>query len=98
MVQYGGQHKSTDEFQKAECNVNIKSANKIGFWCDWSAGDGSVMMIGGGRRSCTRADHGILWCSNKESSIPVLLVDFMDPLEIINIFLFRTILELKNVE
>ena len=48
MVQYGGQHKSTDEFQKAECNVNIKSANKIGFWCDWSAGDGSVMMIGEG--------------------------------------------------
>ena len=57
MVQYSGKHKSTDEFQKAECNVNIKSANKIGFWCDWSAGDGSVMMIGGGRRSCTRADH-----------------------------------------
>ena len=60
MVQYGGQHKSTDEFQKAECNVNIKSANKIGFWCDWIAGDGSVMMIGGGRRSCTRADDRIL--------------------------------------
>jgi len=62
-VQYGGQYKSTDGFQQAECNGNIQSANKIGFWCDTDArigyGDGSVMMIGGGGSSCDRADHGI---------------------------------------
>ena len=58
-VQYGGQYKSTDGFQQAECSGSIQSANSIGFWCDWSAGDGSVMMIGGGGNSCSRADHGI---------------------------------------
>ena len=57
-VQYGGQYKSTDGFQQAECSGNIQSANNIGFWCDW-IGDGSVMMIGGGGSSCSRADHGI---------------------------------------
>ena len=31
----------------------------MSFWCDWSNGDGSVMMIGGGGSSCRRADHGI---------------------------------------
>ena len=58
-VQYGGQYKSTDGFQQAECSGDIQSANNIGFWCDWSTGDGSVMMIGGGGSSCSRADHGI---------------------------------------
>ena len=58
-VQYGGQYKSTDGFQQAECSGNMKSANNIGFWCDWDGGDGSVMMIGGGGSSCERADHGI---------------------------------------
>ena len=58
-VQYGGQYKSTDGFQQADCNGNIQSANKIGFWCDWGAGDGAVMMIGGGGSSCARADYGI---------------------------------------
>ena len=59
-VQYGGQYKSTDGFQQAECSGNIQSANNIGFWCDWDAGDGSVMMIGGGGgRACGRADHGV---------------------------------------
>ena len=58
-VQYGGQYKSTDGFQQAECGGDIQSANKIGFWCDWSTGDGAVMMIGGGGSSCARADHGI---------------------------------------
>ncbi|KAL9962315.1 hypothetical protein ACROYT_G031404 [Oculina patagonica] len=58
-VQYGGQYMSTDGFQQAECSGNIQSANKIGFWCDLDAGDGSVMMIGGGGASCSRADHGI---------------------------------------
>ena len=58
-VQYGGQYKTTDGFQQAECSSNIQSSNKIGFWCDWSSGDGSVMMIGGGGSYCNRADHGI---------------------------------------
>ena len=58
-VQCGGQYKSTDGFQQAECNGNIQRANNIGFWCVWG-GDGSVMMIGGGGgSSCGRADHGI---------------------------------------
>lgn len=34
-------------------------SNHIGFWCDWAAGDGAVMMIGGGGKACDRADHGI---------------------------------------
>ncbi|XP_022787961.1 uncharacterized protein LOC111327910 [Stylophora pistillata] len=59
LIQYGGQYKSTDGFQQAECSGNIQSANIIGFWCDWSSGDGAVMMIGGGGSSCSRADHGI---------------------------------------
>ena len=58
-VQYGGQYKTTDGFQQAECGSDIQSSNKIGFWCDWGAGDGSVMMIGGGGNDCKRADHGI---------------------------------------
>ena len=59
-VQYGGQYKSTDGFQQAECSGTIQSANNIGFWCDWKGGDGSVMMIGGGGGStCGRADHGV---------------------------------------
>ena len=58
-VQYGGQYKSTDGFQQANCCGNIQGANEIGFWCDWDEGDGSVMMIGGGGSNCTRADHGI---------------------------------------
>ena len=57
-VQYGGQYKSTDGFQQAECSGISQSANKIGFWCDYEW-DGSVMMIGGGGHSCSRADHGI---------------------------------------
>ena len=58
-VQYGGQYKSTDGFQQAECSGDIQSANNIGFWCDWKDSDGSVMMIGGGGSSCSGADHGI---------------------------------------
>ena len=57
-VQYGGQYKSTDGFQQAECSGDMQSANKIGFWCEW-AYDGSVIMIGGGGKTCERADHGI---------------------------------------
>ena len=58
-VRYGGQYKNTAGFAKHNCNGNIQSSNYIGFWCNWSAGDGAVMMIGGGGSSCNRADHGI---------------------------------------
>ena len=59
MVQYGGQYKTTDGFQLAGCSSNIQSSNRIGFWCAYGGGDGSVMMIGGGGDTCSRADHGI---------------------------------------
>ena len=58
-VQYGGQYKTTDGFQQAECSSDIQSSNKIGFWCDWDGGDGPVMMIGRGGKDCNRADHGV---------------------------------------
>ena len=58
-VQYGGQYKSTDGFQQAECNGDIQSANNIGFWSDLQDSDGSVMMIGEGGGSCLGDDHGI---------------------------------------
>ena len=45
-VQYGGQYKTTHGFGQAECSSNIQSSNKIGFWCDWDGGDGSVMISG----------------------------------------------------
>ena len=67
-VQYGGQYKTTDGFQQAECSSNIQSSNKIGFWCDWDGGDGSVMMIGGGGNDCNRADHGIGITEENEAS------------------------------
>jgi len=68
-VQYGGQYKSTDGFQQAECSGKIQSANNIGFWCDWGGGDGSVMMIGGGGNACKRADHGIGITEKNEASL-----------------------------
>ena len=71
-VQFGGQYKTTDGFQQAECSSNIQSSNKIGFWCDYSTGDGSVMMIGGGGNDCNRADHGIGITEANEAS-------FVDP-------------------
>ena len=58
-AQYGGQYKTTEGFQLVACSGEIQSANKTGFWCDWSAGDSAVMMIGGGGNVCSRADHGI---------------------------------------
>ena len=58
-VQYGGQYQSTGGFQQATCSGNIQGSQAIGFWCDWSSGDGAVLMIGGGGSKCRRADHGI---------------------------------------
>ena len=64
-VQYGGQYKTTDGFQQAECSVgNIQSSNNIGFWCSYGVQPlvyvlKSIMMIGGGGSGCAHADHGI---------------------------------------
>jgi len=58
-IQYGGQYQTTEGFVQASCSGEIQGTNGIGFWCDWSSGDGSVMMIGGGGTNCARADHGI---------------------------------------
>ena len=58
-VHYGGSYSSTDGFNQAHCSSNIQSSSRIGFWCQWGGGDGSVMMFGGGGSGCSRADHGI---------------------------------------
>ena len=58
-VQYGGQFQRTDGFRQATCNGSLQNATQVGFWCDWEDGDGAVLMIGGGGKSCQRADHGI---------------------------------------
>ena len=54
-MQYGGHYKSTDGFQRVECHGGIQTRNKS----DYGAGDGAVLMIGGGGVDCRRADHGI---------------------------------------
>ena len=59
MIQYAGQYYSTDGFDLAWCDSDLQASNKIGFWCHWGTGDGSVLMIGGGGDFCSRADHGI---------------------------------------
>ena len=46
-------------FSQYNCSGSIQSSNQIGFWCHYEAGDGAVVMIGGGGSSCARADHGI---------------------------------------
>ena len=59
-VNYGpGAYSTTAGFSKYSCSSNLANGNYIGFWCDWSAGDGAVIMIGGGGDDCGRADHGI---------------------------------------
>ena len=54
-----GDYTTISGFEQAKCDGELQSRKNIGFWCDWSAGDGAVMMIGGGGSSCSRADHGI---------------------------------------
>ena len=58
-VYFGGAYSSTAGFGQANCDGNIQRRNRIGFWCQWDNGDGSVMMFGGGGSNCARADHGI---------------------------------------
>ncbi|MEZ4453948.1 MAG: DUF4215 domain-containing protein [Nannocystaceae bacterium] len=61
LVDLGGNWASTNGFQQAECAGEIGGPYTINFWAAWGngAGDGAVMMIGGGGDSCSRADHGI---------------------------------------
>ena len=61
LVYFGGSYSSTGGFSTVSCgsNLGIYGDNNLAFWCDWSSGDGAVMMIGGGGDSCHRADHGI---------------------------------------
>ena len=51
--------KKTSGFGQPTCDGSIQNATQVGFWCDWSRGDGAVLMIGGGGKDCQRADHGI---------------------------------------
>ena len=77
-VQYGGQYQTTDGFQQAACSGDIQGNQAIGFWCDWSAGDGAVLMIGGGGTSCSRADHGIGITEANEASFKDMGTDESD--------------------
>ena len=58
-ISYGDRYQSTGGFAMYSCSSKIQSSGYIGFWCNWSSGDGAVMMIGGGGSGCNRADHGI---------------------------------------
>ena len=59
-VIYGpGLYNSTAGFSQTSCDGDIQTSNRLGFWCDYSSGDGSVIMLGGGGSACSRADHGI---------------------------------------
>lgn len=49
-------------------NSNIGGWDHLFCWCDWNDGNGAVMMIGGGRSSCSRADHGISITEANEAS------------------------------
>lgn len=59
-VVYGGDYLSTSGFEMAQCDGDLQTRNKIGFFCQYGDGDASVLMIGGGGKSCGRADHGIM--------------------------------------
>ncbi|MEM9453543.1 MAG: fibrinogen-like YCDxxxxGGGW domain-containing protein [Myxococcota bacterium] len=54
-----GNHATTNGFAQATCAGNIGAPSSVSFWTDWAAGDGAVMMLGGGGDTCNRADHGI---------------------------------------
>ena len=60
---FSGMYATTSGFKYATSSCSsagdILDGNHIGFWCHYSTGDGSVLMIGGGGKSCGRADHGI---------------------------------------
>ena len=66
---FSGSYSSTVGFKHATSSctaagsswqtTDILNGHNIGFWCHYASGDGSVLMIGGGGPSCSRADHGI---------------------------------------
>ena len=57
---YSVSYRSTQSFSQLRFSYyHIGGRGYLSFWCDWSTGDGAVMMIGGGGSSCNRADHGI---------------------------------------
>lgn len=58
-IKYNGAYTTVQGFSQSQCDGDIQTKGKIGFWCDYGDGDGAVMMIGGGGASCGRADHGI---------------------------------------
>ena len=60
-VEYGGQYKSIEVFQQAQCSGEIQSANNIGFFClsHLKVNLTSVIMIGGGGNKCSQVDHGL---------------------------------------
>ena len=66
-VQYSGQYQTTQGFAQADCDGTFQNANYIGLWCD-GGWDGSLMMIGGGGKSCSRGDHGIGVTASKTPS------------------------------
>lgn len=59
-VEYGGNYQNTEGFKQAKnCPMGFQSRDKIGFWCRYENRNGAVMMIGGGGKHCSEADHGI---------------------------------------
>ena len=59
-ARYGGNIGSVSAFSQFHCrSYHIGGNRRVSFWCDWSSGDGSVVMVGGGGSYCRRADHGI---------------------------------------
>ncbi|XP_028410712.1 uncharacterized protein LOC114533400 [Dendronephthya gigantea] len=73
-VIYGGQYKTTAGFEQHSCSSDIQNSGYIGFWCDWGKEDGAVMMISGGGRNCSRADHGIAITEENAGKLGSLLI------------------------
>ena len=42
---HDGSYSSTEGFRRIHCSSNIGGSDFLSFWCDWSSGDGAVMMI-----------------------------------------------------
>eukprot|EP00794_Sanderia_malayensis_P003537 gene3537-4040_t len=59
IVSYSSAYSTTSGFAQHSCSSDLQSSNQVGFWCHYSSGDGSVIMIGGGGSACSRADHGL---------------------------------------
>ena len=75
-VSYGGNYTKLYGFAQPQCDGEIQAKDKVGFWCDYSSGDGAVLMIGGGGSGCNRADHGIGITEENESRFGGSLPEF----------------------